>query len=103
MNTYNKRRSLTHIYNEFPQFDVEPGFTEEDVLWTEQRETREHLHVRLKGALDQLFWVDGTSEFFDTLVCAGGPDVFLILLSQLSVSRHMLEPSVACFTRRGII
>jgi hypothetical protein len=63
-----EHRSPTYIRNQFPQLDVEPGFTEEDELWTEQREALDHLYARLKKAMDQLFWVEETCERFIILL-----------------------------------
>ncbi|KAJ7776923.1 hypothetical protein DFH07DRAFT_951541 [Mycena maculata] len=39
----------------FPQVDIEHGLTEEDALWTENRETEEHAAERAQTVLDQIF------------------------------------------------
>ncbi|KAG8741091.1 hypothetical protein FRC10_003332 [Ceratobasidium sp. 414] len=53
--TCDKRRTKTYLQNAYPDFSIEPGFTEEDELWTAARETHEEISARLKSALDGIF------------------------------------------------
>ncbi|KAG8695120.1 hypothetical protein FRC08_008029, partial [Ceratobasidium sp. 394] len=54
--TTDKRRTKSYIQKTFPGFDIEPGFTEEDELWSPtERETDAEMEPRLKRALDHIF------------------------------------------------
>ncbi|KAJ1300361.1 hypothetical protein OPQ81_005180 [Rhizoctonia solani] len=54
--TCDKRNPKSKIHEQYPEFDFEPGFTEEDELWTpDHRETVPEIDKRLKLALDQIF------------------------------------------------
>ncbi|KAG8790086.1 hypothetical protein FRC12_012777 [Ceratobasidium sp. 428] len=56
IHTTDKRRSKSYIQQTFPNFDIEPGFSEEDELWTPTtRETDAEMEPRLKRALDHIF------------------------------------------------
>ncbi|KAG8706595.1 hypothetical protein FRC09_002334 [Ceratobasidium sp. 395] len=56
IHTTDKRRTKSYIQQTFPDFDIEPGFTEEDELWTPTtRETDAEMEPRLKRALDYIF------------------------------------------------
>ncbi|KAG9089799.1 hypothetical protein FS749_001052 [Ceratobasidium sp. UAMH 11750] len=56
VHTCDKRRTKTYIRKTYTDFCIEPGFTEEDELWTEDhRETDEEAGIRLKAALDTIF------------------------------------------------
>jgi hypothetical protein len=46
------------VQSEFPNFVFEEGFEEEDVTWTSERETREHMEKRAKLVLDKIFQDD---------------------------------------------
>ncbi|KAH9964461.1 phosphoglycerate mutase-like protein [Russula dissimulans] len=50
-----KRSTRQAIASEFPNFVFEEGFEEEDVLFTAERETEEHLQGRGKLVLDRIF------------------------------------------------
>lgn len=56
--TCDKRRPRSEIEKDFPNFVFEDGFVEEDVLWTEERETYDHLDGRARNVLDRIFEVD---------------------------------------------
>ncbi|KDN37147.1 hypothetical protein RSAG8_10356, partial [Rhizoctonia solani AG-8 WAC10335] len=54
--TCDKRNPKSRIHEMYPGFDFEPGFTEEDELWTpDHRETVAEIDRRLKVALDEIF------------------------------------------------
>ncbi|KAG8741092.1 hypothetical protein FRC10_003333 [Ceratobasidium sp. 414] len=56
VHTCDKRRTKTYIHETYADFCIEPGFTEEDELWTaDHRETDEEANIRLKAALDTIF------------------------------------------------
>jgi hypothetical protein len=75
--TCDKRRSRSIIHSEFPQFEIEDGFTEEDELWTPERESEEHIITRANAILDRVFDADAEqclsiSHFSCTLTDASG-------------------------------
>ncbi|KAG9092343.1 hypothetical protein FS749_015813 [Ceratobasidium sp. UAMH 11750] len=54
--TCDKRRTRTYLQGAYPDFCIEPEFTEEDELWTaDHRETDDEISGRLKAALDTIF------------------------------------------------
>ncbi|KZV77613.1 phosphoglycerate mutase [Peniophora sp. CONT] len=53
--TCDKRSPLSQIQAEFPLHTFEEGFSEEDVLWTDERESYEHVTERAKQLLDIVF------------------------------------------------
>ena len=56
MHTCDKRRTKTYIESTFPAFQIEPGFSEEDLLWdAERRESQTHVKERAKQVLDMMF------------------------------------------------
>lgn len=56
VHTCDKRRTRTYIRTNYTDFRIEPGFTEQDELWTaDHRETDDEAIVRLKSALDTIF------------------------------------------------
>ncbi|KAJ7577526.1 histidine phosphatase superfamily [Mycena floridula] len=60
--TCDKRRSKSYIQASFPEFIIEDGFTEEDILWPGNGsggETREEICRRATSVLDRIF---GRSE-----------------------------------------
>ncbi|KAH8834772.1 histidine phosphatase superfamily [Flagelloscypha sp. PMI_526] len=63
--TCDKRRTKTFIHEQHPQYKIEKGFTEEDELWTEERETDEHAIARAGTVAQMVF--SSTSED-DTLI-----------------------------------
>lgn len=60
------RRPRSYLLQNFPQFDIEAGFTEQDELWQpDHRETEEELTERLHEALDEIFREESsTCRFF---------------------------------------
>ncbi|KAI0005472.1 histidine phosphatase superfamily [Russula compacta] len=56
--TCDMRRTQSELESEFPDFDFEDGFEEEDVLWTTKRETKKHSEKRAKQVLDRIFQND---------------------------------------------
>lgn len=66
--TCDRRETLSYINRTYvdpesrgreePEFIVEDGFIEEDELWTEERETDEHVRERVIDVLDRIFMHD---------------------------------------------
>ncbi|ETW87511.1 hypothetical protein HETIRDRAFT_469614 [Heterobasidion irregulare TC 32-1] len=56
--TCDKRRTRSEIHAEFPDFEFENGFSEHDVLWTPERETKAHVDERARNFLNRLFAQD---------------------------------------------
>lgn len=56
MHTCDKRSNRTWIHNHFNAFDIEPGFSEEDVLWDpDNRENDEEQTKRANTFLTDIF------------------------------------------------
>ncbi|KAF9459985.1 histidine phosphatase superfamily [Collybia nuda] len=56
VHTCDKRRTKGYIRENFPSFDIEPGFTEDDTLWDQHtRETKASLAQRAGKVLDIIF------------------------------------------------
>ncbi|KAF8725001.1 RabGAP TBC, partial [Rhizoctonia solani] len=56
VHTCDKRRTKTYIRQTYKDFGIEPGFTEEDELWTaDHRETNTETDARLRRTLDTIF------------------------------------------------
>lgn len=54
--TCDKRSTKTVIETAFPEFTIEPGFSEEDELWrADDRETDDEIDVRQRKLLDGVF------------------------------------------------
>ena len=53
--TCDKRNTRSYLVSEFPGFDIEPSFTEEDLLWTPTRETRQEVSARAKTMIEGVF------------------------------------------------
>ena len=54
--TCDRRSSSTVIHEAFPDFQIEPGFSEEDVLWqADHRETHAEHDIRTQELLDDVF------------------------------------------------
>ncbi|KAN0097125.1 Histidine phosphatase superfamily [Tylopilus felleus] len=63
VSTCDKRRKKSEIAIDFPDYPFEPGFTEEDDVWSpELRETFEEIDIRAKKILDMIF--DNEEEQF---------------------------------------
>lgn len=86
VHTCDKRRTKTYIESTFPTFQIEHGFSEEDLLWeAEVRESRTHVEERAKEVLDMIFNNDG--ELCRTFY----PDILsfpLTLCSVVSITAH---------------
>jgi broad specificity phosphatase PhoE len=54
--TCDRRSTKTYIHNAYPEWSIEPGFTENDELWkADHRETFEEHDVRTRKFLNDLF------------------------------------------------
>ncbi|KAA1468584.1 phosphoglycerate mutase-like protein [Dentipellis sp. KUC8613] len=62
--TCDKRRTRSEIQLDFPRFIFEDEFTEEDLLWTPERETKASAEVRARSVLDKIF----ENDVEDTIV-----------------------------------
>ncbi len=67
-----KRRPKSEVQSEFPNFVFEEGFKEEDVTWTSERESREHMEKRAKLVLDRIFEDDHDDTCAPTLFIPNG-------------------------------
>lgn len=58
--TCDARRSKSYIQSTYPDWPIEPGFTENDELWrADHRETEDELVVRMKVALQDVLGNEG--------------------------------------------
>jgi broad specificity phosphatase PhoE len=56
VHTCDRRNTLSSIKAQYPEYEIEPGFTEEDVLWDpEVRESLDSHVTRMKALLDDVF------------------------------------------------
>ncbi|KAJ8105662.1 hypothetical protein ONZ43_g7338 [Nemania bipapillata] len=56
LHTCDRRRTRTWIANNYPEYDIEAGFSEEDELWSAtERETESDVEYRVKTLLDDVF------------------------------------------------
>lgn len=53
--TCDQRRTKSQIHADYPNVNFEPGFTEQDTLWTTTREEDSHLDARIQQALTQMW------------------------------------------------
>ncbi|CDS82355.1 related to PMU1-putative phosphomutase [Sporisorium scitamineum] len=53
--TCDQRSTKTQLAKTYPNVAFEPGFTEQDTLWTSTREADSHLDARIQQALTQMF------------------------------------------------
>ncbi|KZP29808.1 phosphoglycerate mutase-like protein [Athelia psychrophila] len=66
-----KRQTRARIHANFPQFDFEEGFVEEDELWIpSERETEAHVEVRARKVFDRVF--DRDPETFISITAHAG-------------------------------
>lgn len=57
--TCDRRSKASEIADEFPEFELEAGFSEEDLLYDpETRESNDERNARLACFLDEIFWAD---------------------------------------------
>jgi len=84
IHTCDKRRTKTYIESVFPLFELELGFSEEDLLWeAEVRESRAHVEERAKEVLDMIFNDD--KEIVVSVTAHGGIiNAFLAVLGRPS-------------------
>ncbi len=62
IHTCDKRHPLSWIQLNYPQFLVEEGFSEQDVLWKpDARETKAEVKTRAKQVLDRIFTLDSST------------------------------------------
>ena len=56
LHTAQKRGPLSHVLKLYPDFDIEPGAAEEDMLWVpDAQETFEDMDPRQQAAFDVIF------------------------------------------------
>lgn len=66
-----KRNTRSYLVQNYPQFNIEEGFTEEDELWRpDHRETDDEMTRRLQEALDEIVLED-TSIYVSITAHAG--------------------------------
>lgn len=92
LHSCNNRRSRSFIKETYPQFEIEEGFTEEDMVFVNgTTETDEQLKIRVRKALDEIFESDEStceihiSIFFCLLTQWG-----LMIFSDISISAHAI-------------
>ncbi|GJJ14515.1 hypothetical protein Clacol_008779 [Clathrus columnatus] len=67
-----KRNTRSYLLENYPQFRIEEGFTEEDELWrSDHRETDEETTIRLREALDEIFSEDYSSTYLSITAHVG--------------------------------
>ncbi|KAF8579078.1 phosphoglycerate mutase [Ramaria rubella] len=87
VHTCDKRSTRSYLETTFPQFDIEPSFTEKDELWrADHRETEEELTARLRQALDEIFIEDSATYISIT---AHGGAIRAILRVITAAPRHL--------------
>ena len=69
--TCDKRSPRSVIAAEFPLHTFEDGFSEEDILWTDERESYGHVTQRAERLLDQIF-VDNPDKTCEPVSLIGG-------------------------------
>jgi broad specificity phosphatase PhoE len=80
IHTCDSRSTLTYIRENFPEYTIEPGFTEHDLLFrnstSEQSSTQ---NLRSKTLLDQLFQTDGNTFLSLTTHSGEGRSLLAVL------------------------
>lgn len=66
--TCDKRKTRSEIQSAFPSFLIEEGFTENDELWTPERESKAHAASRARAVLDRIFGNDQEQSMFYSLL-----------------------------------
>ena len=80
--TCDRRSNASYLKRNYPDFDFEDGFTEEDELWKpDHRETAEEIDERIRGFLDDIFTND-KGEFISITAHSG------TIVSMLRVLGH---------------
>ncbi|KAI0252615.1 histidine phosphatase superfamily [Lactifluus subvellereus] len=69
--TCDRRRTRPEIQRDFPNFDFEEGFEEEDVLWSLERETKKSVEKRAKLVLDRIFENDRDETYISITTHSG--------------------------------
>ncbi|EST07855.1 Histidine phosphatase superfamily, clade-1 [Kalmanozyma brasiliensis GHG001] len=69
--TCDERRTRTQLAADYPNVRFEPGFTEDDQLWTTTREEDSHLDARIQTALSQM-WNEAKREDVVSLTSHSG-------------------------------
>ncbi|THH19716.1 hypothetical protein EW146_g1476 [Bondarzewia mesenterica] len=80
--TCDKRRTRSEIEAEFPGFLFEEGFSEEDLLWTDERESKAQTEVRAKRALDGIFRQDEEHTYISVTAHGGIIDSVLRVIGR---------------------
>ncbi|RFU27913.1 hypothetical protein B7463_g8408, partial [Scytalidium lignicola] len=69
VHTCDRRSTKNHIHEQYPEWVIEEGFTEEDELWkSDERETADGMDIRTRVVLDDVFnhdkntWISITSH-----------------------------------------
>lgn len=85
--TCDQRRRRSAIHQDYPNAEFEVHFTEEDQLWTEQRESEDHLDHRVQRALEDV-WEDSDDTVIGLTSHSG------VMQSLFRVTHHYsLNPS----------
>ncbi|KAF2996080.1 hypothetical protein E8E13_004447 [Curvularia kusanoi] len=98
VHTCDQRSSKSWISEHYPSFDIESGFTEEDVLWTpDRRETIEEHTVRSTELLDDIF--DG--DYGDYIVVTAHSGAIMSLFAatgwkKIPVAAGAVYPLLVC-------
>lgn len=72
IHTCDRRSSKTAIQEEYPDYIIEEGFTEDDELWhAEQRESDSARNARLKRFLDDIFAANTDNTFISITAHSG--------------------------------
>ncbi|GAA5850180.1 hypothetical protein JCM8547_001032 [Rhodosporidiobolus lusitaniae] len=62
VHTCDQRRDKTYLHSSYPTYSFEPGFAEEDELWSPiVRETDDELDKRIQAQLDEIFSTDNAT------------------------------------------
>ncbi|KAF7331337.1 F-box domain-containing protein [Mycena kentingensis (nom. inval.)] len=80
--TCDKRQSKSYIQQRFPHLEIEAGFTEEDELWTTERETVLHATERAYSVLERIFEDDKDSIVISITAHTGIISAFLPVLGR---------------------
>ncbi|KAH7335706.1 histidine phosphatase superfamily [Rhizoctonia solani] len=74
VHTCDKRRTKTYIRKTYNDYRIEPGFTEEDELWSvDYRETNAETDARLRTSLDTIFGrLLGSKDIFISVTAHSG-------------------------------
>lgn len=98
VHTCDQRSSRSWIVENYPSFDIEPGFTEEDLLWSpDRRETIEEHTVRSTELLNDIF----EGDYGDYIVLAAHSGTLMSLFAatgwgKIPVAAGAVYPLLAC-------